>query len=392
MTRFVNRLMTLLTVVFTCAAPFSSTAFASSASPVSTPENLNQIMTNVGKTMVDIYPLIVAKRVLKKTEINTIDSALTRLSDLFAAAKPFISEKSDGYQVSYEFVSEYLKVVQTVLANQHIDYARSHLYALGEICTTCHTQDSTLRTLFSGTTRDHFDDDFAYAEFNYMTRNYEEAVKYYEKHLASLNEKTELEIILPLQRIITVYTQVTNKPAESIAKLKKYLSLKGHTIDTEIQLRNWIRGLEQLNSSGLINDKPVTFSMLKHYTYKYLGDLDNLTISIYSNAKQEVQRVWLRGQLYHYLNGNPGADEIPIILYWLSVADRSIAYNFYFSMTDLYLKQCVMKYPKHQYAHRCYREYREYVDYAYTRIGEPIPEGIKKELRELKMKLSDKVN
>ena len=79
-----------------------------------------------------------------------------------------------------------------------------------------------------------------------------------------------------------------------------------------------------------------------------------------------------------------------MILYWLSVADRSIAYNYFFSMTDLYLKQCVLKYPKHPYAHRCYREYREYVDHTYTDIGKPIPDGIKKELRELKMKLAIK--
>ena len=386
MTRIINQ---LLLIAFAGSMFIASTTYAS---PATQQENLNQIMTRIGKTMVDIYPLVVAKRSLKQTEINIIENALASLSKLFTAAKPFIKQKSDGYQVSYEFVSEYLEVVKSVLASQHIDNARSHLYALGEICTTCHTQDTTLRTLFSGTAREQFDTDYAYAEFNYMTRHYTEAVKYYEKHLASPGKKTEIEIIQPLQRIITIYTQVNNKPAEGIALLKKYLKLKDHTMDTEIQLENWIRGLEQLNSSVLTNDKAITFDALKTYTEKYLGELDKLNIEIYSNAKQEVQRVWLRGQLYHYLNGKPAADEIPMILYWLSVADRSIAYNFYFSMTDLYLKQCVMKYSKHPYAHRCYREFREYVDYTYTRSGDPIPEGIKKELRELKMKLSAKAN
>lgn len=386
MTRIINQ---LLLIALAGSIFIASTVQASPATPQ---ENLNQIMTKIGKIMVDIYPLVVAKRRLKQTEIKVIENALESLSKLFANAKPFIKKKSDGYQISYEFVSEYLKVVKTVLASQHIDNARSHLYALGEICTTCHTQDTTLRTLFSGTARDQFDTDYAYAEFNYMTRNYNEAVKYYEKHLQSPRKKTEIEIIQPLQRIITIYTQVNNKPAEGIALLRKYLKLKDHTMDTEIQLENWIRGLEQLHNNGLINDKAVTFDALKAYTKKYLGDLDKLNIEIYSNAKQEVQRVWLRGQLYHYLNAKPAADEIPVILYWLSVADRSIAYNFYFSMTDLYLKQCVMKYSRHPYAHRCYREFRAYVDYTYTRSGDPIPAGIKKELRELKMKFSAKNN
>jgi hypothetical protein len=372
--------------MLTCLLAFANTAHGL---PTPKPINLNQIMMNVGETMVGVYPLIVAKRELTSKEIKSIDRALTRLSDLFSAAKPFIADKADGFQVSYEFVSAYLKVVKAVLANQHIDYARSHLYALGEICASCHTQDTTLRTLFSGTTRDYFDNDYAYAEFNYMTRNYEEAVKYYEKFLASPEKKTELEIIQPLQRIITVYTQVNNRYTEGITKLKKYLSLKDQTLQTKIQLENWIRGLEQLKTNGSINDKPLKFNALKRYTSKYLGDLDKLTLDITSNAKQEVQRVWLRGQLYHYLNAKPDSNEIPMILYWLSVIDRSIDYNFYFSMTDLYLKQCVLKYPKHRYARRCYREYREYMDYTYTRNGEPIPEGIEKELRELKMKLSE---
>jgi len=382
MSRFVSNLSALVLVFILVSV--------SNVSPAAQPKNINQVMTNIGKTMVDIYPLVVAKRSLTKKEIKSIDAALVHLSELFAAAKPFINEKSDSYQISYEFVSEYLKVVRSVLANQQIDYARSHLYALGEICTACHTQDTTLRTLFSGTTRERFDNDYAYADFTYMTRNYGEAIKYYEKYLALPDQKTELEIIQPLQRIITIFTQVNNNPREGISKLKKYLTLKDHTIDTKIQLENWIRGLEQLDASGLVTDKPATFDQLKTYTSKYLGDLDKLSIEIISNAKQEVQRVWLRGQLYHYLNANPDAKEVPMILYWLSVADRSIAYNFYFSMTDLYLKHCVLKYPKHPYAHRCYREFREYIDYTYTRNGEQIPAGIKKELRELKMKLAIK--
>lgn len=383
MTQAIIRLTVVLLV---CLAAYGSTAYSL---PASNQENLNQIMTDIGKTMIEIYPSVVAKRALNRKEIQVIDNALARLSNLFAAANSFIKEKSDGYQLSYEFVSEYLKVVRSVLESQHIDYARSHLYALGEICTTCHLQDTTLRTLYAGDARDRFDNDYAYAEFNYMTRNYDEAIKYYEKHLASTARKTEIEIIQPLQRIITIYTQLNNKPAAGIAKLKKYLALKDHTIDTKVQLEGWIRGLSQLNADGLISDKPVTFDTLKHYVSKYLGDPDKLTIEISSNASQEVQRVWLRGQLYHYLNGTPHSEEIPVILYWLSVTDRSIAYNFFFSMTDLYLRQCVLKYSKHPYAHRCYREYREYVDYTYTRHGDMIPAGIKKELRELRLKLGD---
>ena len=333
--------------------------------------------------MVEIYPLVVAKRSLKRREIKKIDGALSQLSELFTAAGPFMQQKSDGYQISYEFVTQYLKVVKSVLKRNNIDYARSHLYALGEICTSCHTQDTTLRTLFKGTTRKHFDSDYGYAEFNYMTRNYDVAVKYYQRFLDTPGVKTELEIIQPLQRIITVYTQIDDKAADGVAILKKYRTLKDHTPATQAQLQNWIKGLQQISGSEVLTKKPITFDRLNHYVAKYLGNPDKISINIQTSADKEVQRVWLRGQLYHFLNQDQDVSEIPVLLYWLAVLDRSIAYNFYFSMTDLYLKQCVLKYPKQPIAQRCYQGYKDYMEFTYTRNGEAIPSGIKKELEEM---------
>ena len=91
---------------------YESTTHASSEP---TQPNLNQIMTNAGNIMIEIYPLVVAKRPLTNEEIDSIDNAITNLSYLFYDAKPFINEKSDGYQISYEFVSEYLNVVKSIL-------------------------------------------------------------------------------------------------------------------------------------------------------------------------------------------------------------------------------------------------------------------------------------
>ena len=58
-----------------------------------------------------------------------------------------------------------------------------------------------------------------------MTRNYSDAIIYYDKHLTSKTKKTELEIIQPLQRIITIYTQIQSNPADGVTKLKTYLNL-----------------------------------------------------------------------------------------------------------------------------------------------------------------------
>ncbi|KPJ88421.1 MAG: hypothetical protein AMJ53_16850 [Gammaproteobacteria bacterium SG8_11] len=347
-------------------------------------DSLNSIMTDVGKITAAIYPLVVAQRALSKEEIATIDESVSQLAELFLASEPYIVKKPDGYQVSYEFVSEYLKVVKTVLQIAPIDYARSHLYALGEICASCHTQDTILRTLFNGTTREAFSDDYAFAELNYITREYDVAVDYYEKFLNSPGRKTELNIIQPLQRIVTVYIQMQNNPRQAIKVLEKYTTYKHHSPVTLAEVDNWILGLESLVASGAGEVETLTFNDLEKYVAKYLGGTEELSFDIQSTAQQEVQRVWLRGRLYHYLNRQPKDTEIPMLLYWLSVLDRSIAYNFYFSLAELYLKQCVLHYPKHPYAQRCFTEFENYVDHTYVQQGEKIPPGIQLELIEMR--------
>lgn len=364
---------------------FSSTVTAA-GEPAAT--SLNRIMTQVGEITVEIFPLIMAQRAFTKGEVDKINKALSQLSMLFSASAPFMKEKPDSYQINYEFISQYLKIVKAVMQTRSIDAVRTHLYALGEICASCHTQDTTLRTLFSGATRATFPDDYAFAELNYMTREYDQAIKYYELFLNSPGPKTELNIVQPLQRIITVYIQIHNDPAQAIRILENYKEYKQHTPETLAELKNWIKGLKSLQASGVSKSPPKTFADLKKYVEKYLGGyLENtgdISSRKQSTAKQEVQRVWLRGRLYHYLNRQPDENEIPQLLYWLSVLDRSIAYNFYFSLADLYLKQCVLKYPDHAYARRCFDEYEKYVEYNYVLYGENIPPGIQRELDQMR--------
>jgi len=379
----------LIIVVCLLIAVSSHPGYAEKNSPAL---SINHIMADIGNVILELYPLIVAQREFSAKETEQVSQALSKLSDLFRAAKPFIDVKPDGYQISYEFVSQYLTIVKTELKTSGIDSVRSQLYALGEICISCHTQDTTLRTLFSGTTRKDFSSDYAFAEFNYMTRNYDDAVKYYDEYLMSSKPKTELDIIQPLQRIVTIYIQIRNELRDGLNLLKKYTSLKQHTPETRAEVENWIIGLEGLESDGVSNLAVDKYETLQTYIDKYLGAVEKNSQYTQFTAKEEVARVWLRGQLYHYLNKQPSENEVPMLLYWLSVADRSVAYNYYFSLADLYLKRCVLKYPKHPYAQRCFDEYKNYVNYTYLRQGEKIPQSIVQEIIKMHAALVESKN
>ena len=123
------------------------------------PSSLNQVMSEIGKTMVELFPLIMAKRAITDSERNEMQRSVSKLHDLFQKAGPYIKGKSDTYQVSYDYALDYLQEVILAFKKQDPSYARSQLYALGSICASCHTQDTKLRTLFSGTKRNQFSSD-----------------------------------------------------------------------------------------------------------------------------------------------------------------------------------------------------------------------------------------
>ena len=72
----------------------------------------------------------------------------------------------------------------------------------------------------------------------------------------------------------------------------------------------------------------------------------------------------------------------PDILYWLSYGERRYHYQAMYSLPDLYLKQCVLEYPKNQVAKKCFAEYEEFITVAFTGSGGThIPVDISNELK-----------
>ncbi|MDH5377330.1 MAG: hypothetical protein OEX00_03290 [Gammaproteobacteria bacterium] len=351
-------------------------------------QSLNHIMSEIGETMTDFYPVIVTTGPLDKKQEEKIGESIRKLNGLFSKAKPFIKARTGTYQVSYDFIIEYLAELEKEYKSQKIDYVRSKLYTLGAICTSCHTQDTKLRTLFKGAERKSFPSDFSFAEFNYLTRNYDEAEKYYSLYLKATGPKTELELVTPLQRLVTIYTQIKNRPSIGAKALEAYTTLPQHTPITHKSLEGWIAGLYDLEKKGVSKFSSLSFEQIKSYVKAFLGPLEKPLPEVFLPAEEEVSRVWLRGAIYHYLLKGPPEQEVPYLLYWLALCDRSIEYNYFFTLADLYLKECINNYSKHSYAPRCYAEYREYMLYSYSgSAGTFLPPEVEEELELLKAKL-----
>ena len=111
----------------------------------------------------------------------------------------------------------------------------------------------------------------------------------------------------------------------------------------------------------------------------------NLKNENFFQGGEDVTLLISSGVLLNYLVENSVSSLAPQILYWMSIAENRMGKNYFFSLSDLYLKDCIKKYPKSLYAKKCYSEYADSIEEGYTgSSGTNIPSEEKNELIKLK--------
>lgn len=351
--------------------------------------SVNEVMVEIGQTMESVFPVLFDdEKIAQPPSQKQLGNTTKTLDALFNEAKPHFDIKSTTYRISYEVIDAQLTDAMIAVKYDNYKHVRNIFKEFITICSSCHTQDPKLRTLFSDVGRSQFGSDLQFAEFNYMTRNYDTAMTYYMRHLKATSEISEIELMTVMKRILTINTQIYNRPEDAIDQLTKLKNYPKHTKFSSKNLTEWLAGLEDLKKQKLSKVSNPNKEQIKSYVEKFLGPLHEPGSAEFPSKKEKVARVWLRGRLYDYLNTLPPKEEIPELLFWLSIIDRSINYSFYYSLADMYLKECMLQYTSHPYAKKCYEEYETYITFSYSGSrGTDIPEDVMQELKALKVKV-----
>ena len=116
----------------------------------------------------------------------------------------------------------------------------------------------------------------------------------------------------------------------------------------------------------------------------YLLPLEDIK-EIQGLGDNDITLLIASGILSKHLNDNPKAENAPEILYWMSVAERRLSSTFFFTLSDLYLKNCITSYTKSPYAKKCFNLYQENLEFSFTGSnGRDLPPEEKMELSRLK--------
>lgn len=357
-------------------------------------EQAKAVMGNVYGAYTKLLPFIYSTNPqlstpkLKQSKGDLIKN-LTDLSELFKSAKHADFFKRPGFRPSLETINNHLE--ETIISVQSGNYifAQKRLNVLGALCVSCHSQipQSVAKNAFGNNIvkeqRDNFDSDLSYANYLYLVRRFDEARNFFDKSINDGLDKnsryTHQELMSAFRTALSIDTKIDFNYDKAEAFLKKWEGDKRLSVNDRKMISRWKTDLSHWKSF-----KRSEVKSIPDFVSKYLVKLD-MKKELRFSGEDDVTMFVASGVLQNFLVENPSSDLAPEILYWLSIIEHRMNNTYFFSLGDLYLKDCITKYPASPYAKKCYQEYSDSIEAGYSgSAGTDIPAEEKKELARLK--------
>jgi hypothetical protein len=310
-----------------------------------------------------------------------IDSMLDHVSQVQQSVAP----RSDTYRISYQTLIMQLQQAKQELAKGRERHGIYLLRSATSVCATCHMQDERSVNWLTPL-RDEMNDPFVAGEYFFMTRQYERASSAY---LSLLRQQRELEYdqrtLTAVDRMLVTSLQMQKDPQLLVKTLWELTEREHINPALRKDLSDWITGIAQLQQLTNIREHPKPDTVVA-MANQWINEGKNAPLGrIFMSEVKRPQIVWLRGELYHTLITATEREKIASLLYWLALCDRVLEYRFYYSLADMYLKQCMLEYTDTPTAQQCYREYENYIVFSYSgSSGSNIPPEVDDELEKLK--------
>lgn len=292
--------------------------------------------------------------------------------------------KKTGFQISGNVLNQQLEEVESVFNSGHKDYALWTLRSTLGVCMSCHTQLPAVSTKFSTMNESHLlVNPFEEAEFLFVIRNFDAALKLYEKTIAEYprNMVPVVDVEKAIYRQLYYYVRVARDFKGLVAALKQDKKNKQLPKFLKDRIQSLIGAADAMKNEKYPQFTEETKEDLRKFAEKALKEELSGDFSV-DLPKKEISALKVSSVLYEYLNLYPNTTMKPEILYWLSFCERRYRYHSMYSLPELYLKQCVLEYPQSPVAKKCLAEYQDLMTMAFTgSSGTHMPEDISKELK-----------
>ena len=350
--------------------------------------DISKDMKAIHKNMQSLFPLAVKKTNLNNKEIEGIGQSISSLKLHVDRLGNIANNKSDSFKISQELLNNHLENVQAALNNNEDEYALSLIREIPHLCSSCHTQDDKTFHFDNSNIKKQLTSDFLRAEYHFMTRNYQEALFDYNDHLAKQKKirhgKGNIEA---MEKILLIYLQVYRDSNNARMYFERLLNSEKLSVGLAIDINYWLHSLSKIQySPAEINDLKV----LEREVKSVLNFKSNSELPVFIDEENKVGAIWVRASIYDFMNRNPRHADTAKLLFWLASFESALEYGLSYQLPEIYLKHCILSYPKHPYARKCYEQYRLHTEFQYTgSSGMHLPVYKKLELENLEKKLNN---
>lgn len=329
----------------------------------------------------------------KKNE-KIIQGKIAELQIAFKSARHNTVLKKDLFAPSYAVINESISNSSEAFKEGKKDYAKWRLKEITTHCLDCHTKlppsyTSSFQNGELSIDEKKFTDIYNLGIAQLIVRRYVDAKNSFIRSIQDrMITKDFRELLLPFKQILVIETKVLKNPESANAVFKSYVDKKELPEEVRKTLSAWISQLSSWEGKGILktglkDDKALeTFIKMELLPLKMAASLGDAS---------DIDLLFTSGLLSNYLFENPSSKMAPDISYWLGWAEKHLKRDDFFGSGDLFLKQCIKKYPKHPMAKKCLDEYRESLEFEFSgSSGTQIPADVEKELLELSRNIKKK--
>jgi hypothetical protein len=357
----------------------------SSVAQAATSQQMNQAFEALSK----LVPYLTSEeKFQEKKNTPLIEENLIKIQQAFKSAGHESLLKQDIFLPSYKLIQENLSESLQSFKKGNKEISLWRLKELTAICLDCHTRlPGELPSSYelTGLDVDHsrFTDAYNLGIAQLIVRRYVDAKNSFTRSIDQKILKGDMnDLIDPFKQILLLETKVHKNPKAMITLIDHYKDKKGLSLELKQTLHNWREQLlvwtkKNMSSEGLKTDEEVqnfirltVEPLTKHAQLEDVHDVDHLFIS---------------GYLSNYMFRNKQSNLGPDLNFWIGRSEKYLKRENFFGSGDLFFKQCILRYPKHAMALKCFEEYKDSIEFEFSgSSGTHIPQEIKKELNELK--------
>lgn len=352
-------------------------------------------MNRAFNAITELVPFITQKeKFLEKKNEKVISENIKNIRNAFNDSKHEEMLKLDLFAPSYKMMKENISRIDNAFSKGNKDYAHWMIKDITSQCLDCHTR---LPSSHSSSFQDgalQIDESKFVVSYNLglaqmIVRKYPEAEATFTKVIDEKFLKNDFrDLDKPFKQMLLIESKVMRNPTQMIIFLKFYQAKKNFPEAEKKNVGQWLARLEAWKNNPVLKSKLENEKAVEGFIQKTLTPLFKKDVYV---GDYDVDLLISSGLLSNFLFEHPESKLAPEIVFWIGRVEKYLKRENYFGSGDLFLKECIQRYPKNPIAKKCFIEYQESVEFEFSgSSGVHIPDDVKAELQKLKSLLPQK--